>query len=99
MGGVTLLLTCADGPVAGVTFDVPSCPDPVLIVRSTEGAVSILDQPGDQPEPNETVHWYRLGSFGHMCSRGTGCQSVAQLVHLPAMRDIGDARRQLELAT
>jgi len=63
----------SDGPAQGVTFDLRRAP---LLLRLVQGPVKwdALDQPEDTPEPDETVHVYRMvpGTFSpvYVCVRG-----------------------------
>lgn len=85
---MSLLVTCDDGPLAGASFTVPSCPRLVRCVRSVSGKDDILNLPDDQPAADETVHWYRWDGQPaqpvHVCARGrgSGWYSIVHLQHV-----------------
>lgn len=95
-----ILVTCKDGPLAGVTFQVESCPGLVRCTKSSKGKPDILNMPDDEPRVDEQVHWYQWDRNppGHICYRGRGCVQTITVVHAPAVRDLRDGRRERQLA-
>lgn len=85
-----LLVKCMDGPLAGASFTVGSCPRVVRCVCATDGTMDILNEPDDSPRLDEVVHWYRWDgqSAGHICIRGKGCCSIIELAHSPRVREL-----------
>jgi hypothetical protein len=83
-----LLVTCADGPLAGASFTIARCPRVVRCVRAADGTPDILNEPDDEPRLDEEVHWYRWDgrNAGHVCARGKGCWNTVSLVYSANVR-------------
>jgi hypothetical protein len=89
---VSLLVSCADGPLAGASFTVSRCPRVVRCVRALDGTADILNEPEDVPRLDEEIHWYQWDgkSAGHVYLRGKerGCYSMVSLTHAPNLREL-----------
>lgn len=78
-------MNALDGPAAGVTLSLRSCPVFLRLVRSEiTGKWDALDQPGDTPSDNEDVFAYRVvpGTWGQVFVRPGGRYEYGDYKHL-----------------
>ena len=56
-----------DGPVAETSLELLSAPEFLRVVRDPSGVVDALDQPDDEPTPDEEIYIYkRRGEPSHI---------------------------------